>query len=172
MPGAPAPSKIRRKQVDEGGGVKITSLMDMMTIILVFLLKTFSTQGDLSSSAANLVLPKSNVKDRPGMVDRVAIGQDLIYYLESEVMSTPDAIAEKMRSYFIPTLLAPMEARIAEIIEMDARAGRESPDPPKIVILAHTQHLYSLIEGVVATAGQAGYQDVSLAALQDLRKWE
>ncbi|OGJ87516.1 MAG: hypothetical protein A2487_06105 [Candidatus Raymondbacteria bacterium RifOxyC12_full_50_8] len=45
--------------------MNITSLMDMMTIILVFLLKSYSAEGQLLTNADNLVLPNSTSKESP-----------------------------------------------------------------------------------------------------------
>jgi len=39
--------------------------MDMMTIILVFLLKSYSAEGQLLTNADNLVLPNSTSKESP-----------------------------------------------------------------------------------------------------------
>jgi len=175
MPGVATPSKylkfkphhIRKK--DEAEGLKITSLMDMMTIILVFLLKTFSAQGDLSSTAAHLSLPKSDSKSIPGIIDRVAVGQNTIFYLEEEVMATDEAI--NSRGFVIKPLKAKMETRVESLEETMRAAGREG-EPPKILILADKNHYFSLIKKVVATAANAGYMDITLASIEDVGKWE
>ena len=43
----------------------LTSMMDMMTIILVFLIKNVDTEGQLITQAQNLVLPVSTSKVQP-----------------------------------------------------------------------------------------------------------
>ena len=50
--------KARRDQ--EPGSLSITSMMDMMTIILVFLLKSYSTTDITVKPDANLMLPASS----------------------------------------------------------------------------------------------------------------
>ncbi len=175
MPGVATPSKylkfkphhVRKKDVLEG--MKITSLMDMMTIILVFLLKTFSAQGDLSATSAHLSLPKSDSKSIPGIIDRVAVGQNSIFFLEEEVMATDEAI--NTRDIVIKPLKARMETRVESLEETMRAAGREA-EPPKILILADKSHYFSLIKKVVATAANAGYMDITLASIEDTRKWE
>ena len=49
--------------------LQITSMMDMFTIILVFLLKSFSAEGSLLTNADNLVLPNSQSKKKPTEVN-------------------------------------------------------------------------------------------------------
>ena len=56
-------SKARRLEVD--AGMNITSMMDMMTIILVFLLKSYSTQDISVAPSEDLELPVSTVKKIP-----------------------------------------------------------------------------------------------------------
>src|SRR4030042_1523096 len=96
MPGVRTPSKFLKfkphhaRRKPEGQGVPGTPMMDMMTIVLVFLLKTFSTQGDLSSTAAHLSLPKSDSKAIPGVVDRVAVGSNALYFLHEEILTTDE----------------------------------------------------------------------------------
>src|SRR4030042_6706491 len=130
MPGVRTPSKFLKfkphhaRRKPEGQGVPITSMMDMMTIVLVFLLKTFSTQGDLSSTAAHLSLPKSDAKAIPGVVDRVAVGSNAIYFLEEEIMTTDEAISSK--DIVIKPLKAKMETRVEALQETMRTAGREA----------------------------------------------
>ncbi|HDR06311.1 MAG TPA: hypothetical protein ENN88_01620 [Candidatus Coatesbacteria bacterium] len=175
MPGAQTPSKYLKfkphhaRKKEEPSGLRITSLMDMMTIVLVFLLKTFSTQGDLSATAAHLSLPKSDSKNIPGVIDRVAVGQNAIYYLEEEVMPTDEAISSK--DIVIKPLKAKMETRVEALAESMRAAGRTG-EPPKILVLADKNHYFSLVKRVVATAANAGYMDITLAALQDFGKWD
>ncbi|MCX7022391.1 MAG: biopolymer transporter ExbD [bacterium] len=175
MPGVQTPSKFlkfkphhARRKVEEKG-VPITSMMDMMTIVLVFLLKTFSTQGDISATAAKLSLPKSDSKSIPGVVDRVAVGTDAIYFLEEEVITTDEAISSK--DIVIKPLKARMETRVEALQETMRTAGREA-EPPKILVLADKNHYFSLIKKVVATAASAGYMNITLASIQDTGKWE
>jgi biopolymer transport protein ExbD len=175
MPGAQTPSKYLKfkphhaRKKEEHSALRITSLMDMMTIVLVFLLKTFSTQGDLSATSAHLSLPKSDSMSIPGVIDRVAVGQNAIFFLEEEIMATDEAISSK--DIVIKPLKARMETRVEELEETMRAAGREG-EPPKVLILADKGHYFSLIKKVVATAANAGYMDITLASIQDIGKWE
>ena len=59
---------VKRKIKPLKGELNITSMMDMFTIVLVFLLKNFATEGNLMTSADNLILPKS--ANSPGETGR------------------------------------------------------------------------------------------------------
>ncbi|MBD3401186.1 MAG: hypothetical protein GF399_12765 [Candidatus Coatesbacteria bacterium] len=169
MPGAWAPSKLHKRE-KEKAELKITSMMDMMTIILVFLLKTFSTQGDISSTQAALTLPESDARNQAGVVDRLAVGENHIFFLDKEVMNTQEALAGN--DVTIQKLLSPLEARVKEIEEMQRMANREDDEAYKVLILADRTHYYSLIKRVVATAARAGYLNITVAATQVQPKFE
>ena len=55
--------KVKRRA--QGDDFNITSMMDMMTIILVFLLKSYSTQDISIAASDDLELPSSNTRKDP-----------------------------------------------------------------------------------------------------------
>ncbi|MFC1586647.1 biopolymer transporter ExbD, partial [Fibrobacterota bacterium] len=82
----------RRKIGQEKGELNITSMMDMFTIVLVFLLKNFATEGNLLTSADNLVLPVSTMSENPAEVAmNVVVDQDWVLVDDQQVMKTADA---------------------------------------------------------------------------------
>lgn len=60
-----APSKSKRHMDDSAGELNMNSMMDMMTIILLFLLKSFSTEGSLVTASEELKLPESLLGEKP-----------------------------------------------------------------------------------------------------------
>jgi len=67
------PSRIKKHNTGSSDSkLNLTSMMDMFTIILLFLLKTYSTEGQLISPSDQLTLPKSTVEQLP------EVGLDLI----------------------------------------------------------------------------------------------
>lgn len=60
------PSRIKKHNTGWGEAkLNLNSMMDMFTIILLFLLKTYSTEGQLISPSQHLTLPKSTVEQQP-----------------------------------------------------------------------------------------------------------
>ena len=71
----------RRKKHQTGAArvsLNLTSMMDMFTIILVFLLKTYSTEGQLIHPSDNLTLPNSTVENPPEIALDVTVSQGWI----------------------------------------------------------------------------------------------
>ena len=75
-----------------GAELNITSMMDMMTIILVFLLKSYSTQDISVAPSEDLELPVSTVKKNPEM----AVNLLLNIKLDSDLPSRSLEEVEKL----------------------------------------------------------------------------
>jgi len=71
-----APSKLKDKRRMEKGGLTMNSMMDMMTIILLFLLKSMSTSGALISPSPLLELPRSEQDMEPKKAIAILVTAD------------------------------------------------------------------------------------------------
>jgi biopolymer transport protein ExbD len=72
------PSKSKKHMTQEKGQLNMNSMMDMMTIILLFLLKSYSTSGVLVTPSESLKLPTSMRDERPRKELQVGVAQDMI----------------------------------------------------------------------------------------------
>lgn len=74
-----APSKGKRHLHREEAKLRITSLMDVMTIMLLFLLKTYSVSGALMKPAEGVELPNSTVTQEPVKVLGLIVTTDGVF---------------------------------------------------------------------------------------------
>ena len=58
--------------------LKLTPLIDMMTILLVFLLKSYSAEGQIVTVTQDLRLPESTADTRPRVTSVVAVTSEWI----------------------------------------------------------------------------------------------
>ena len=65
----------KARRAGAGAELNITSMMDMMTIILVFLLKSYSTQDISVAPSEDLELPVSTVKKNPEMAVNLVVSK-------------------------------------------------------------------------------------------------
>ena len=80
------PSRIKKHNVKPAEvKLNLTSMMDMFTIILVFLLKTFSTEGQLISPSNYLKLPDSKVEQPPEVGLDLVVSKQLIIVNDEKV---------------------------------------------------------------------------------------
>ena len=72
------PSKSKKHNTQLQGTLNMNSMMDMMTIILLFLLKSYSTTGALATQSESLKLPVSDRTLKPKKELNVSIATDVI----------------------------------------------------------------------------------------------
>jgi biopolymer transport protein ExbD len=90
------PSKSKRHSREESGSLNMNSMMDMMTIILLFLLKSFSTEGALITASEELRLPESVMGEKPKKELQVSITKEAILINNNQLMSVSDVDPESV----------------------------------------------------------------------------
>jgi len=81
----------KKRRVEADDELNITSMMDMMTIILVFLLKSFSATTITVKPSDTLMLPKSNAEKDPSVAVNVIIAQDKIIVEDKVILELDSA---------------------------------------------------------------------------------
>ena len=97
----PNPADLRaksKKRLQEEGGLTITSLMDMMTIILVFLLKSYSVEDIQVKPSEDLRLPLSSSKKDPEVAVNVVVSKRTLSVVAVSVIDVVDSeVAEEYK---------------------------------------------------------------------------
>ncbi len=171
-------AKNKKQGVDGEGGVPLTSLMDAMTIILLFLLQSFSTDGNLIKKDENSDLSVSVSNKKAKNLAEVVVSSKEIKF-KMDVTSEPNEawltkIDEKFlkdtTNIVIPNLLKGLEEKAKQIDSTQAELRKAEIDEGKIAELAKRTILieidkktqYRLITRVMATCGEAGFSDIQL----------
>ncbi len=159
-------SKLNRKKriMMRGKAVRpqLTSMMDMFTIILVFLLKTYSTQGQLINPSDDLTLPTSITQQSPQLGLDVTISSDWILVNGKAVEKTVNV--NKIEGYIIPSLRNELNNYARKAEEMQARYGAEYSG--KVTIQGDKKLPYKLLIKVMATCGQSNFPNLRLVVYQ------
>lgn len=138
----------------------MTSLVDVLTVLVFFLLKNFSTEGDIVTQTKNLELPMSSAKARPEPTLTVAISPNHVL-----VDGAPVAlVAEEWErgGTDIPSLARLLEDRrkqTEQIAEFDKSVSFDG----RLTIQGDKKIPYWLLQKVLATCGENGYSSFSLA---------
>jgi biopolymer transport protein ExbD len=149
-------------------GLMITSMMDMFTIILVFLLKSYSAEGSIMTNADNLVLPNSISKKKPKDVSlQVAVNHDMILVDNQPVAPTEDAvrIPHDEPNPVIPKLEEKLAACFAQEEEM-VKMGALNQVMGKVVIQLDKNMEFDVLYKVMNTCGAVGYNDMNFAVME------
>ena len=116
------PSKSKKHLVPEKGELNMNSMMDMMTIILLFLLKSFSTEGALVTASDDLKLPETFMGEKPKKELNVSITKEDILVNNKELMPVSNVDPQS-------ALIQPLAAALVEIAldekELEANYGKE-----------------------------------------------
>jgi biopolymer transport protein ExbD len=141
--------------------LNITSMMDLFTIVLVFLLKNFATEGNLLTSADNLILPLSTMAESPQEVAmNIVVDREWVLVDDQQMMATPDAGAQD--SLLLKPVFDVLKEKRAEE-EESAMAGIIDVSVGKIVLQFDKNLPYDIVTKMVATCGYAGYTNVKFA---------
>jgi len=134
---------------------QLTSLVDVMTILLVFLIKSFSVEGTLVTPSPDLELPNSTSKKNPKPACSVEITRDAVVAEGNVLAKISDFSA--VDSMLIPVLYDWM--RLQNLKCKDSLRLRE------VLIQADRATEFNVIKRVMYTCSKAGFTDFSVLAL-------
>ena len=153
------PSHRKRHKTDPGEArLQLTSMMDMFTIILVFLLKTYSTHGQLINPSQDLTLPTSMVQHPPELGLDVTVSADWILVNEKPVEQTRNIMTQDR--YIVPRLQEELLRYGREAEKMEEMYGAKFSG--KVTIQGDKNLPYRLLIKVLYTCGQSNYPNMRL----------
>jgi len=149
------PGPIRRPDGDTTRP-PLTSLVDMMVILLVFLLKSFSVEGQLVTPAADLQLPASSTRVAAETALSVEVTTGGINLDGVRVAPLPAVDAEEF-------IIAGLQQALADV----APAGLDSTTPRSANVQCDRRVDFAVLKQVLATCNAAGYDDLALLVIQE-----
>jgi biopolymer transport protein ExbD len=153
-----AKRKIKRQPE---AGLIITSLVDVFVIVLVYLIRSVSSEGSLMTSADNLVLPMSQRSKSPTEISLTIIG-DQKHITVDDVVLMDTELVRKQDSLLVKPVLDVLikkrdEERKAELLGLIKEATG------KVVVQFDKNTPYDIVTKVMATCGYAGYNNIKFA---------
>jgi biopolymer transport protein ExbD len=134
--------------------VNLTSMVDVLSVLMFFLLSIYSGGGYLSILPSGLELPSSNVRASLTRQVEVAILKDKILVDRQQIADDPVAFTDN-EILLLPSLQAALAAR-----------GAADPATARVNIEADRSIPFRLLKKVIYTADQAGFRKQSLAVHQ------
>ena len=148
--------------------LQITSMMDMFTIILVFLLKSFSAEGSILTNADNLVLPNSDSHKKPTEVNlQVAVTGKMVLLDNIPLIPTDDIrkIPQDDPDPVVGALMEKLESCLA--LEKDmVCSGALNKASRKVIIQVDKNVGFDVLFKVMNTCGKAGYETMNFAVME------
>jgi biopolymer transport protein ExbD len=157
-------------EVEEITGLNITAMMDMMTILMVFLLKSFAVSaGMIVPSEADLSLPKAATSAKPGDFLVVTVTKQAVLVEGEFVVGISTARGDDFEklvsnSWEVGELKKIMD-EIGQINELNARADGKENFERQMLLVADKETPYYVIVAVVFTAAQAKYAKYQMVVI-------
>lgn len=133
----------------------LTSLVDMMVILLVFLLKSFSVEGQLVTPAADLQLPPSSVRESADTALSVEVTTSGINLDGVRVAPLPATDADSF-------IIGGLHTALAELAPTGADSNGRSAN-----VQCDRRVDFAVLKQVLATCSAAGYDDLALLVIQE-----
>lgn len=139
-------------------------MMDILTVLLLFLLKSFVVEGEVMSPPPDVALPNSTAQTPPENSLVIAISANMISLSGRPVTSVADALAGD--DLLIPELDEELDAAYAKMAEIAGLRGREAPEG-KITIQGDRELEFQLLQRVMYTCNFSGFGQLALAVIKE-----
>ena len=158
--------------------LNLVAMMDMMTLILVFLLKSYSVSAMSIPVGEEINVPKSSNVLRPDEAIKltvtkidgktpgiIAVDETKILDLDNKTVARLETMA-RQRDYRIPELQKALKEK-ADSIKQMAQVNPSIKFEGKVLVIADKEIPYWLITQVLFTSAEAQFEQYKLVALAE-----
>ncbi|MDH5433407.1 MAG: biopolymer transporter ExbD [Gammaproteobacteria bacterium] len=138
-------------------GMNLTSLMDVFTILVFFLL-TNSASDEALQNPKVITLPASVVETKPKETVVILVTPENILIQGKVVADTPDVV--NRQANIIEEIKNELELQRSRTLVTDEE------ELPEVNILADRRAQFSLLKKIMSSCTSAGYAKISLAVIQ------
>ncbi len=158
----------RRGRRSQAGGtprLKITSMMDILTVLLLFLLKSFVVDGEVVTPPPGIELPESVADEAPEASLVVAVSGEAILVGGVRVATVAEALSGN--DLVIAPLAQCLEEERSRMSEIAALQGLEDAPAARVTIQGDRNLEYQLLQRVMATCSAGGFDELALAVIRE-----
>ncbi len=146
------------------GGITMTSLMDILTTLLLFVLKSFVVEGEALTPVPGVTLPESTSQAAAQSAVVIAIFDDVVM-MDGEVVATISK-ASRSSDLLIDALADRLEASRAQSEEIARLRGDQEEFVGKVSIQGDRSIHFAIVQRVMFTCSQSGFENISLAVIE------
>ena len=146
-----------RKKV---GGLNLTSLMDVFTILVFFLL-FHSGNGEAVEAPKQVKLPESIVETKPRETVVILVSPEVVLVQGEAVVKTPELLDDKVEQ--IAQITDRLEQLKRNIIGISTKTAVQSKE---VTIMADKTIPFRVLKKIMSTCTASGYGRISLAVVQ------
>lgn len=160
-------SRRREKRFDPRrgqGGISMTSLMDILTTLLLFVLKSFVVDGEAVTPVPGVTLPQSTSHTAAQSAVVIAIFDDVVM-MDGEVVTTVSK-SSKSRDLLIDALADRLDESREQAIEIAKMRGDTEDFVGRVSIQGDRDIHFAIIQRVMFTCSQSGFETIALAVIE------
>lgn len=149
-------------------GLIITSLIDFFSIVVIYLMKSYSAEGSILTNADNLILPNSISMTKPKEIHvQIAATDDMILVDNVPVVPTDDVrkISQDNPDPIIAKLDERLRATYAQEEEM-VRIGALNKVEGDATIQVDKNLEFDVLFKIMNTCGKVGYNKMNFAVME------
>lgn len=149
-------------------GLIITSLIDFFSIVVIYLMKSYSSEGSILTNADNLVLPNSMSKLKPKEIHvQVAAANDMVLVDNVPIVPTDDVrkIPPEDGDPTVLKLQEKLKACYAQEEEM-VKLGALNKVEGDIIIQVDKNVEFDVLFKIMNTCGKVGYNKMNFAVME------
>jgi biopolymer transport protein ExbD len=162
----------KRRAEDKKLDVSINSLLDVLSVILVFLMKSYSTSSVQVKPSADLQVPFTHSVEQVEESTAITITRKDVMVDDAPVVTLSDGkVAESDRSeagFLIDPLFSRLKDEVAKLKKIEAK-NSSAKFKGVCTIIADRYVPFPVIAQVMYTAGQAEYGDFKFALIKSER---
>jgi len=148
----------RNNRKDEGLGLNLIPMMDVLTVLVLFLL-FHSFNGEMPEQ--RIELPDSVVETRPRETLAIVINPEAVMIHGAPVVRTSELYEDRIG----------MVVQIKERLEeLEREVGITAPESKEITLLADKTIPFKVLKKIMSTCTASGYGRISLAVVQKVAK--
>lgn len=140
--------------------LNLTSLMDVFTILVFFLLVN-SSSSEVLTPPKKIALPESVVETKPMETAVILVSDEAVHVQGEPVIATGEVVASKQE--VIVEIRDKLKEVRSNVIGISTKSIAESN---KITILSHKTIPFKVLQKVMTSCTMAGYENINLAVIQ------
>jgi biopolymer transport protein ExbD len=149
-------------------GLIITSLIDFFSVVVIYLMKSYSAEGSILTNADNLVLPNSSATTKVKEINvQIAATQDMVLVDNTPCVPTEDVRRIPMTDPdpVISKLEEKLRATYKQEEEM-VRVGALNKVEGNVTIQIDKNVEFDVLFKIMNTCGKVGYNKMNFAVMQ------
>jgi biopolymer transport protein ExbD len=145
--------------------LNLTSMVDMLTILVVFLLQTFSASGELLSVQKNIVLPDAQNFAQLEVAPIIAVSKDAVTLNGMPMADATELNTDNTADWKITKLYDDL-VTLKNNFQLLHPAGSADPFKGMVIVQADKNVDFKVIKKVMYSCSMAGYTNVNFAIQQ------